>query len=673
MNEVTPSVQKWLKKRVKVHFNNTIDQKLQEKIHPDVILDEITQSKDLKDLIKSTKLALKGQQDFIDCQATKEVEFDLKSYLSFASDLSNDNWTSLKPNVDILEVALDNLSPDKPIHVRLAGFEALNESEVTNNCSPESFEALLKSLREGISDDSHPIFEASLRVHSKLLETPRSHDVYTNLLNSFDNEYNTKKLHETLPNFNTGINFKIYLHEKLFRIINLIVRHQKEILKSLRGIDRTVEEMIDQFVVFLNSPIATNSLTKPLTILNLVSIIDPQANWSKKWFHSMATRKNLINAISKTPSLLQNVLDAIKKGFDDIPSTIAYSVSDEPALVFISGETIDTITYIHCLNFLSQLCCCSLGRNLLGECPLVTPPSPIDFLIALVNSLNNLALSTAPRVVYNQSRQALNIMLDQPTMPCDTRLYHVGLSPLMKPLKTGTKIWLHTIDILNFMINTKDGLNFLIDELRRESANNQDKKSKYPCMEILIYISDLLRQPIAVMNVELLVEIFKFIGLFFENLEDIQIIELTLKKNFLPSIEYFYSKINKYAIGNENRTQHLDSAAKNMLIKIVSSPAALKLLTNYPIVFEEIIRSSINPLKHSWSSNETVAFICSATYFDLGRQVIGDLISQTFSMLLTDVCANLEDPLIFFDPWDTENTKKFIHVVSLLSINTECN
>ncbi|KAK0089101.1 hypothetical protein PV325_009132 [Microctonus aethiopoides] len=670
MTEISPSIREWLKQCLTERFDTAINQKLNQKISIEDIVDEITKSTDVKNLMKSTESALRGQQDIIDGKLIEDNECGPITSLSYTSDLSCDDWSTFKTSAEQLSVALDNASLDKPIHVRLAGYETLLEGEI-NNCDEESINLLLKCLSDGISDDNRPIFEASVRVHAKLLESSRSHDVYMNLINAFDNEYHTEKLHEPLPNFNTGINFKIFRHEKLISILYIIIEHQKQILKVMRGVDRIVDEIIDQFVVFLNTHNVSNATTKLLSTLNLLAVLDPSANWSKKLLHSSATRKTLIAALSKSPNFLDNVLTIVKNGLNVCPDIIVLTITDEPPAVFISGDTVETLTYLHCLHFISQLCSYLSGRKLLSECHVESFPSPAEYLIALLTSLNTLALSTVPRAVYNESRAALKIMLNQPTLPCDSRFFHIALNPLMKNSKSSNKLWIHTIDVANFMLDTKDGFEFLTSEYRHGSANSQDINSIYPCSIILIYTSNLLNQPLTVMNIDQVVEIFKFIGKLFDALEDFDTVEEAMRNNFFPAIERFYNKIDKYSIGNESKTQYLDSAMKNMLLNIASSPLGLRLLNEHPIIFEELIESSINPLRYSWNSNEIVIFIVSAAFFDFGRKVISQLVPQTFSLFLSDVCENLQDPFTFVDPWDNENAKKFIHVLALLSLNAE--
>lgn len=124
--------------------------------------------------------------------------------------------------------------------------------------------------------------------------------------------------------------------------MRLIVHHQDEVLRSTRTIDRVAEEMIEQFVVFLSSPnFGSSSQPKTLNTLNILSVIEPQAGWSKKWMHGLATRKTIVTALSKSPSLLQNIVSAVLKGLDKPPNSLALTITDEPVEAFVSGEAIE--------------------------------------------------------------------------------------------------------------------------------------------------------------------------------------------------------------------------------------------------------------------------------------------------------------------------------------------
>lgn len=96
------------------------------------------------------------------------------------------------------------------------------------------------------------------------------------------------------------------------------------------------------------------------------------------------------------------------------------------------------------------------------------------------------------------------------------------------------------------------------------------------------------------------------------------------------------------------------------------------MLTREQLVFEELIRGSITPLRVSWSCSDIVGFVSSAALLVLGFEVLSDLAPHVLSTLLADLCKMLEDPRYFHDPWDSVNVKKFLHTLRLLSLNIKC-
>ena len=109
-----------------------------------------------------------------------------------------------------------------------------------------------------------------------------------------------------------------------------------------------------------------------------------------------------------------------------------------------------------------------------------------------------------------------------------------------------------------------------------------------------------------------------------------------------------------------------------MLLKIVSIPLSLKILSREPIIFEELIRASIGPLRASWSSSGVITFILSSAFFSLGMKVLSDLAPHVLSTLMINICKVLEDSQHFHDPWDDKDVKMFLHLLALFSLNTKC-
>ncbi|XP_024945813.1 protein broad-minded isoform X2 [Cephus cinctus] len=672
---ISPTFRKWMKKSTQEEFGSVIEKDLTEDQDTLEIAQEIINSKEMTDFLTTIKIAYHQHRDTLRFSTELAGESRPQTSMSLSSDLSCDEWNALKYLTDQYSYIINKISCDKPVHVRLAGYETLLKSELTNAATSQSWDVLLKTLRDGIADGSRAIFDSSLKVHSKLLNTPQSQEVYTNLISAFNAQYHSKKLYEVLPSLTTGINFKIFLHEKLCRIMNLIIRHQEEILKGVRNVDKTLEEMIEQFIVFLSSQAFGNSMqTNILNTLHVVSILEPQANWSKKWIHSLATRKTLMAALAKSPSLIQHILMYVRNGLTDTPTLISVTIVDEPAELLISGETVKTMTYLHCLSLLGQLCSNSAGRKLLTDTQLEQPFLVSDFILALLDSLNILAANNAPHGSYQTSCNVLRQVLDTSEIQYDARFYHLTLNPLLRPVKNEPKIWPHTLDIMTHMLDTKEGFYFMTNEYRKGSASLQLENSKiiYPIVAVLEYTCNLIRQPFSVMNVEHVLAMFKFLEKVFEYHDIYTVVQDTIRNLFYPVITYLYNKMDKYYVENEKRNQLLDSAAKSMLLKITTIPLGLEMLAKEKLVFEDLIRGSLTPLRISWISNDIMAFTTSAALLNPGYKIVFNVAPHALSPILSDVCKTVEDPLLFHDPWDNFKVKQFLHILKLISLNTKC-
>lgn len=544
MENVPLSFRKWVKECVKEEFAATIEKELDKNKDSNDIAQRLIQSKEMRELMAGLRSVF--DQRF----SSSEENFESRpqTSISLASDLSGDEWSPVQTvGTDRFAHLINKISHDKPIHVRLAGYEAFMKSDMTNVCNSQCWEMIMKALRDGIGDDSQPIFEASLKAHAKLLNGSQAQqDVFTNLINSFNSLYHSKRLHSLLPTFVSGVNFRIFLHEKLLRISHLIIRHQEESLKSNRNTDKVLEEVLEQFVTFLGGRNSGNNDQKQiLNVLNIVSILQPKSNWSKKWAHSLATMKILTSAIGKSPTMLKNILYILSTGLNESPTIINAHVTDDPPEASISGETIRTTTYLHCLCLVSELCGKSVGRQLLKEFQFDVP----EFMISVLNSLNGLAASEVPHSIYDSSRSALQKLLDSPSVLYDARFHTLALDPLLRAAPdTERKIHPHTIDAMMRILDTEEGSRFMISNYAEMPIS----------CTILDYTSDLLRQPLSIMNTEHVVHLMKFFERLFEYYDVCRVVRFVLRDQFYPAVEYLFDKMNNCSVENEIKRQSLD-------------------------------------------------------------------------------------------------------------------
>ncbi|XP_050576401.1 uncharacterized protein LOC126915612 [Bombus affinis] len=669
--DISPNLQKWIKRCLKKEFEANIQKSLREDVDNINIAQKIIRSKEMSILVNSIRATIVEQSA---SRSTSTLLFDSRpqSSSSCISDQTSEDWNSPLNNDEYYNVILDKINQNKPAHVRLAGYEILLKSELSNLNNNPIWDSLQKALLDGLIDESRSIFEASLQVHAKLLSCLQSYDVYTNLLNGFNAQYHSQKTFEILPTLISGINFKFFFHERIFRIIHLILRYHEEKLKSARNPDKTIEQLIEEFIIFLSThEFGTATQTKTLSILNIISVLEPRADWSRKWIVSLATRKIFLTAIGKSPNLLQQIMHYVQRGLEEPPYSIAVSIYDDPMEVIINGSTVETVTYLHCLCFVSQLCVYKAGRELLKENAFDIPFSVSGFLTASLRALNKLSIETLSSI-YDVSCYALQFVLDQPTILYDYEFYHIALCHLSSFSENNINIWPHTLNIILCMLDTADGSTFLISECKEHTVNFESNISKCPAMFIIIIASNMLRQPLSIMNVEYLVKLFEVIQKLFNVFDAYEIIQYKVEKEFYPAVSYFYKKLDKSYFENENKAQQINSAINTLLLKMVSIPYGLKSLVQESSVFQELIEGSTAPLRMSWTSIEVVNFVSSAAFFHLGYNVIANLAPHVLSTLLSETCKILEDPHYFHDPWDHENIQKFLHILKIFSLNFKC-
>ncbi|KAL2716528.1 protein broad-minded-like [Vespula squamosa] len=662
---MSPNINKWIKKCIKKEFDNVIKDNLEENQDSSEIAHRIIHSKEMQVLMNSMKMAIIEHNSDSKSDNIATMESHSRSSASFVSDLTVEEWNSPKNIEDQYNYIIDKISSDKPVHVRLAGYEILLKSDLTTVTTISQWDILQNTLKDGLMGENRAIFEVSLQVYARLLSCPKAYDAYTNILSAFNAQYHTQKVHEVLPSLISGINLKFFLHEKIIRIMYLIIHYQEELLKSIRNIDKTAEEIIEQFIIFLSTHMFGNSMQiKTLSTLNIVAALDPQADWSKRWTHSFATRKTFVSILSKSPSLLKYAIQCIDKGLKKSPVYTSISICDEPIEACISGETIEIITYLHCLNFISQLCSYEAGRKLLSEISLDIPFSVTEFLITLINTLNELSSSEIASGIYNIMCQALQNVLNRPIISYDTDFYDAALYSLNNSSENDLRIWPHILYVIMHMLDTVDGSEVLI--------NSQESKPNCTAMIIIQHISNVLKQPFSIMNTEYICNLSEVIMKLFDIFNVYKIVQDVMQNQFYPAVSHFYSKLDKYFIENGNKAQYLDNIIKKMILKIVSIPFGLQDLTSESLVFQELIRGSIAPLRNSWTSTEVVSFISSAGYFKLGREVLEDLAPHILSTLLIETCKTLEDPHCFYDPWENSIVDKFLHIIALFSLNFKC-
>ncbi|KAL7287734.1 hypothetical protein TKK_0018119 [Trichogramma kaykai] len=724
-SHLSPGFKKWMKKCLSDEFSNAIENHLSRELEPYDVAQKVINSPQMTELghalrasfieqIEGSKKLSSSQgnsagvtaecnQTTIVAVAAPESSWPQTS-LSFVSDLSCDDWSLLRQDygsgggdsVGEIRQIVDRMSSERPDHVRLSGYEALLEnpelllaaqsSSSGGGGSGDCWPALLKTLRDGIVEGGRSVFEASLRAHAKLMTNwVRFGETYANLLSCFERLSQAARPFEALPSQLSGLNFKIFLHEKLLRVLRLAIDQQEELIKTTRPSDnRASEEAIERFVDRLGGgqTQAGSSSRSQLSPLQLLAVLEPRAAWSRRWMHSSLTRKMLCGAIGKSASFLPALLSQAKRGLEQPPRGVSVLLNDEclPAEAFVSGDSVETLAFLHSLGLLVQLCRHSIGRELLRDnLDEASFAGPADLALSLLACLNKLASSAASdsNGIYEALRSDLSQLLGGSAVPplYDARLYPATLRPLVAPPRADPtrRLWPHSLDVLRRMLDATDGPSFLVSDRRDASArNDRSDDCSAPVVAILAYASNVLRQPLALLAIEHVLHLFGFLEQLFQLNEIFYVVEEILRESFYPGATYVFGKLDKYYVENENKTQLLEKALRSMLLSIASIPLGLQMLSNEPLVFEELIRGSIAPLRASWSAYDRVAFVANSGFLARGVDVLLELSPHVMSTLLLELANLFQDPLLFYDPWEHRHIRVFLHVLAIFSINTNC-
>ena len=200
-SNISPTLQKWIKRCLKKEFETNIQESLRKNVDNINIVRKIVRSKEMSVLVKSIRATIIEQSASISA-STLISDSRPQSSFSCISDQTSEDWNSPLNNDESYNIILDKINQNKPVHVRLAGYEILLKSELSNLNTNPIWDSFQKALLDGLVDESRPIFEASLQAHAKLLTCLQSYDVCTNLLNAFNTQYYSQKTFEILRKFN---------------------------------------------------------------------------------------------------------------------------------------------------------------------------------------------------------------------------------------------------------------------------------------------------------------------------------------------------------------------------------------------------------------------------------------------------------------------------------------
>ncbi|XP_063889344.1 protein broad-minded-like [Scylla paramamosain] len=245
-----------------------------------------------------------------------------------------------------------------------------------------------KGLRDCLFEECDEIFDKSLKVHCRLL-TSQVHnavkEAYLNLLDAVAGFYFFKQHVAKIPVRGEKIHLKTC--ENLIRILKILIEFQNELpLIWIRYPERYVDDMVEATIRLLGLQPPSRDL-QLMTVLDMYSVVDPDASWLKRWLHGQWGRTKTFAAMkSNSVVLLNSVSHCIKYLESCIP--IPYSEASED---FLSAGFVAYLQFIHSINLILTVLSFLDGRKLFpvnvpSKDELVTVQGILQTLVKAVNN-----------------------------------------------------------------------------------------------------------------------------------------------------------------------------------------------------------------------------------------------------------------------------------------------
>ncbi|KAJ4435630.1 hypothetical protein ANN_18246 [Periplaneta americana] len=196
----------------------------------------------------------------------------------------NDGWYQGHTNMRLYEQLALDTAQQRPLKVRKQALTILHQSVLNEVMSTNYWPQIRLHLRENLCEENDEVFNISIKIHAKLLQSS-SHvcikEGFINLVEGMQMYY-SKIYQNSLPNFKTGIDFNVLIHQHLCQIMYLILEATKEMPKNwLRYGERRVEQIVTAFVTLLAMHTDESRLDLPRDILypfHIIAILDPRAD-----------------------------------------------------------------------------------------------------------------------------------------------------------------------------------------------------------------------------------------------------------------------------------------------------------------------------------------------------------------------------------------------------------
>ncbi|XP_032231203.2 protein broad-minded isoform X2 [Nematostella vectensis] len=320
-------------------------------------------------------------------------EFDLGEYKaakgqSFRISLdSSDEESSVSSSIDQVGYIFisqeksgkiaENLDPMKPVHVRCKALGALAQVPQSDIIASEHWSAIRKGLLAALADPDEHLAEKSLKFHARIFLTSSSHaarEIYTCLAEHLWLHFTNSS--QRLNTIDEGLNVSAPSNIRLLTRFRLLNEFQHEVPSYwIRYPERFLEEIVEStFSLFSLSttPRGVPGEEECLSPLWYIALLDPLANWFKKWMHGNYSRTEVLKQLREHIHLLADAVCAVL----DFSATLktALTMPDffedhsnpedtEGALIY-SSRDLEFLYFVHSVSLLGRLLLYSDGRAL---------------------------------------------------------------------------------------------------------------------------------------------------------------------------------------------------------------------------------------------------------------------------------------------------------------------
>ncbi|XP_050690496.1 protein broad-minded-like [Eriocheir sinensis] len=245
-----------------------------------------------------------------------------------------------------------------------------------------------RGLRDCLLDECGDIFDKSLKVHCRLL-TSQVHnavkEAYLNLLDAVAGFYFSKHHVAKIPVQGEKIHLKTC--EGMIRILKVLIEFQNEFpLIWIRYPERFVDDMIEATISLLALQPPGRDL-QLVTVLDMYSVMDPEASWLKRWLHGHWGRTKTFIAMRSNSLVLLNSVSFCIKYLESCTLT----THTEPIGDILSAGLVSHLQFTHSINLILAVMSFLDGRKLFpvnvpSKDELVTSQGILQMLIKAVNS-----------------------------------------------------------------------------------------------------------------------------------------------------------------------------------------------------------------------------------------------------------------------------------------------